>query len=236
MRGTWGGCSASTTPPSTSGRGTARRWRPASSTAPCCASPPHRTSARPRSTRSPPTPATCWSRATTAATACPSPGGSPTRRSPGSSCRGRRGRCRAAPSPSTRPAPPTGCWCSARPSRAPRSRSGAGTRCAAHRRPGWPWRCWYARPGGEPAAAATGWFAGPGRCGLLEPVGTHPDHRGHGYGREAVLGTCAALTERGASAVAVATPSANEAAVALYRSAGFTVVRETRDWARPQPH
>ncbi|NJP93009.1 GNAT family N-acetyltransferase [Nonomuraea sp. FMUSA5-5] len=91
-------------------------------------------------------------------------------------------------------------------------------------------------PEGEPAAAATGWLAGPGRCGLLEPVGTHPDHRGHGHGREAVLGACAALTERGASAVAVVTPSANEAAVALYRSAGFTVVRETRDWARPQPH
>ncbi|MEV0387955.1 GNAT family N-acetyltransferase [Nonomuraea sp. NPDC050643] len=89
-------------------------------------------------------------------------------------------------------------------------------------------------PEGEPAAAATGWFAGAGRCGLLEPVGTHPGHRGHGYGRDAVLGVCAALTQRGASAVAVVTPSANEAAVALYRSAGFTVVRENRDWVRPQ--
>jgi GNAT superfamily N-acetyltransferase len=89
-------------------------------------------------------------------------------------------------------------------------------------------------PTGAPAAAATGWFAGVGRCGLLEPVGTHPDHRGHGYGRDAVLGVCAALAGRGASAVAVCTPSANEAAVALYRSAGFTVVRENHDWVRPQ--
>ncbi|MFC9004641.1 GNAT family N-acetyltransferase [Streptomyces microflavus] len=89
-------------------------------------------------------------------------------------------------------------------------------------------------PAGEPAAAATGWFAGRGRCGLLEPVGTHADHRGHGYGRDAVLGTCATLARRGASAVAVMTPSANGAAVALYRSAGFTVVRENRDWARPR--
>lgn len=88
-------------------------------------------------------------------------------------------------------------------------------------------------PAGAPAAAATGWFAGAGRCGLLEPVGTHPDHRGRGYGRDAVLGACAALAQRGASAVAVATRSTNRAAVALYRSAGFIVVRESRDWVRP---
>ena len=89
-------------------------------------------------------------------------------------------------------------------------------------------------PEGEPAAAATGWFAGVGRCGLLEPVGTHRDHRGAGYGRDAVLGACAALAERGASAVAVVPGAANVAAVALYRSAGFTVVRENRDRVRPK--
>ena len=89
-------------------------------------------------------------------------------------------------------------------------------------------------PAGEPAAAATGWFAGPGRCGLLEPVGTHPGHRGHGYGRDAVLGACGALTARGASAVAVVTPASNEAAVALYRSAGFTVVGENHVLVRPE--
>ncbi|HZM81889.1 MAG TPA: GNAT family N-acetyltransferase [Candidatus Limnocylindrales bacterium] len=89
-------------------------------------------------------------------------------------------------------------------------------------------------PAGQPAAAATGWFAGAGRCGLLEPVGTHPDHRGHGYGRDAVLGACAALAHRGASAVSVVTPSTNDAAVALYQSSGFTVVRENRDWVRPR--
>jgi GNAT superfamily N-acetyltransferase len=90
-------------------------------------------------------------------------------------------------------------------------------------------------PSGSPAAAATGWFAGVGKCGLLEPVGTHPDHRGHGYGRDAVLAVCAALASRGASAVAVTTPSTNHAAVALYRSAGFTVVRESRAWVRARP-
>ncbi|MET9093325.1 N-acetyltransferase [Streptomyces cyaneofuscatus] len=89
-------------------------------------------------------------------------------------------------------------------------------------------------PDGDPAAAATGWFGGTGRCGLLEPVGTHPDHRGHGYGRDAVLGACAALADRGASAVAVLAPAENEAAVTLYRSAGFTVVREHHRWKRPE--
>lgn len=88
-------------------------------------------------------------------------------------------------------------------------------------------------PARDPAAAATGWFGGTGRCGLLEPVGTHPDHRGHGYGRDAVRGACAALADRGASAVAVLTPAGNEAAAALYRSAGFTLVRENHDWTRP---
>lgn len=88
-------------------------------------------------------------------------------------------------------------------------------------------------PEGEPAAAATGWFAGAGRCGLLEPVGTAPEHRGRGYGRDAVLGASAALVRRGASAVAVVTPSSLTAAVALYRSAGFELVRETHDWVRP---
>jgi len=87
-------------------------------------------------------------------------------------------------------------------------------------------------PAGAPAAAATGWFAGVGRCGLLEPVGTHPDHRRQGYGRDAVLGAYAALADRGASAVAVVAQSTNEAAVALYRSAGFDVIGENRDWVR----
>ncbi|MER5227041.1 GNAT family N-acetyltransferase [Streptomyces flaveus] len=88
-------------------------------------------------------------------------------------------------------------------------------------------------PDGAPAAAATGWLAGAGRCGLLEPVGTHPDHRGHGYGRAAVRAACAQLGARGASAVAVLTPSANTAAVALYHSAGFREVARQRDLHRP---
>ena len=37
-------------------------------------------------------------------------------------------------------------------------------------------------------AAATVWSAGPGRPGLLEPLGVHREHRGHGYGRAISLG------------------------------------------------
>src|SRR6478752_2621138 len=38
-------------------------------------------------------------------------------------------------------------------------------------------------PDGHAVAAVTVWSAGPGRPGLLEPMGVHRDHRGHGYGR-----------------------------------------------------
>ncbi|GIH03324.1 hypothetical protein Rhe02_13910 [Rhizocola hellebori] len=88
-------------------------------------------------------------------------------------------------------------------------------------------------PAGEAASAATGWLAGPGRCALVEPMATHSDHRGHGYGRQTLARLCSGLVERGASAVAVITPSTNTAAVALYKSAGFTVVGEQRDLYRP---
>lgn len=83
-------------------------------------------------------------------------------------------------------------------------------------------------PEGEPAAAVTGWLAGQGKCALIEPMGTHPAHRGHGYGREALRRICDALAARGASGISVLTPASNLAAVALYRSAGFTITGELR--------
>lgn len=74
---------------------------------------------------------------------------------------------------------------------------------------------------GAPVAAATVWLPGKGKCGLLEPMGTHPDHRRQGHGRRVIAAACAALARAGASGVCVATPESNAAAVALYRSAGF---------------
>ena len=74
---------------------------------------------------------------------------------------------------------------------------------------------------GAAVAATTVWSAGRGKPGLLEPLGVHREHRGHGYGTAIAVAAAAALREMGASSAIVCTPSANVAAIATYRSAGF---------------
>lgn len=86
---------------------------------------------------------------------------------------------------------------------------------------------------GNAVAAATVWSAGPGRPGLLEPVGVHRDHRGHGHGTAITLAAAAALRELGSSSAVVCTPSANVGAVATYESAGFQRLPERLDQCRP---
>lgn len=81
-------------------------------------------------------------------------------------------------------------------------------------------------------AAIIAWSAGPGRPGLIEPMGAHPDHRGHGHGRAITVAAAAALQELGCTAATVATTTANEGAVATYRSAGFDLVTERLDRRR----
>jgi ribosomal protein S18 acetylase RimI-like enzyme len=81
-------------------------------------------------------------------------------------------------------------------------------------------------------AAVTVWAAGPGKPGLIEPMGVHREHRGHGYGKAVTLAAAAALAELGASSAIVSTPSSNRAAVAAYASAGFQKLPETRDLRR----
>ncbi len=80
-----------------------------------------------------------------------------------------------------------------------------------------------------PVAAVTVWSAGPGRPGLLEPMGVHREHRHRGHGRAITLAAAAALRDLGSSSALVCTPSANTAAVATYASAGFRRRPETRD-------
>jgi len=82
---------------------------------------------------------------------------------------------------------------------------------------------------GNAVAAATVWSAGPGRPGLLEPMGVHRDHRGHGHGKAITVAAAAALRELGSSSAMVCTPSANVGAVATYESAGFQPLPEVRD-------
>ncbi|GAA1659581.1 hypothetical protein GCM10009830_00670 [Glycomyces endophyticus] len=85
---------------------------------------------------------------------------------------------------------------------------------------------------GAAVAAATVWSAGPGRPGLIEPLGVHGDHQGRGHGRAIAVAAAAALREMGASSATVCAEGANAAAVAAYRSAGFEPGAEVPDLHR----
>ncbi|GAB3820724.1 GNAT family N-acetyltransferase [Kribbella italica] len=94
-------------------------------------------------------------------------------------------------------------------------------------------RCLIGRDAnGEAVAAITVWSAGKGRPGLIEPLGVHRNHRGHGYGRAMTLAGTAALRELGASRAQVLTPCFNAGAIATYRSAGFGLLPQRRDQYR----
>jgi ribosomal protein S18 acetylase RimI-like enzyme len=82
---------------------------------------------------------------------------------------------------------------------------------------------------GDAVAAVTVWSAGPGRPGLLEPMGVHREHRRRGYGEAISVAAAAALQELGSSSAIVCTPSSNVGAVATYTSAGFRQCPEVRD-------
>jgi GNAT superfamily N-acetyltransferase len=92
-------------------------------------------------------------------------------------------------------------------------------------------RCLVGYDGQDHAVAAvTVWSAGPDRPGLLEPMGVHRDHRGHGYGTAITVAAAAALRDMGASSALVATPSSNEGAIATYASAGFRRMPDVTDF------
>ena len=82
---------------------------------------------------------------------------------------------------------------------------------------------------GHAVATVTVWSAGPDRPGLLEPMGVHRDHRGHGHGTAICLAAAATLRDLGASSALVATPTSNQAAVATYASAGYRRLPDVTD-------
>ncbi|MCX4668910.1 GNAT family N-acetyltransferase [Streptomyces sp. NBC_01381] len=82
---------------------------------------------------------------------------------------------------------------------------------------------------GAAVATVTVWSAGTGRPGVLEPMGVHAEHRGHGHGKAITVAAAAALQELGSSSALVATPSRNSGAVATYESAGFQRLPVFRD-------
>lgn len=83
-------------------------------------------------------------------------------------------------------------------------------------------RCLLGRDGrGDPVAGVIVWSAGPGRYGVLEPMGVHPEHRGQGYGVAITRAAATTLRELGCSSAIVATPAASTGAVATYTAAGF---------------
>ncbi|GAB2607927.1 GNAT family N-acetyltransferase [Pseudactinotalea suaedae] len=83
---------------------------------------------------------------------------------------------------------------------------------------------------GTAVATATVWSAGPGRPGLLEPMGVHAEHRGRGYGRAISVAAAAALQDMGASSATVVTPSSLVSAVRTYVAAGFEALPEVTDF------
>ncbi|MFG3344511.1 GNAT family N-acetyltransferase [Streptomyces sp. NPDC048018] len=85
---------------------------------------------------------------------------------------------------------------------------------------------------GGAVASVIVWSAGPGRPGLLEPMGVHRDHRRRGHGTAICVAAAAALRELGSSSALVCTPSSFVAAVAAYRAAGFRPRPEVRDLCR----
>lgn len=74
---------------------------------------------------------------------------------------------------------------------------------------------------GALAAFAVTWYDNLNRTGLLEAVGTHPDHQQRGLGRSVVRFAAHHMGAAGMEFATVANSASNAASAALYRSAGF---------------
>jgi GNAT superfamily N-acetyltransferase len=85
---------------------------------------------------------------------------------------------------------------------------------------------------GVAVAGVTVWSAGPGKPGLIEPLGVHAAHRRRGFATAICVAAAAELKEMGSSSVLVCTESARSSAVAAYKAAGFQQLPERLDQSR----
>jgi len=90
-------------------------------------------------------------------------------------------------------------------------------------------------PDGTFAAFTVTWHDELNRTGLLEPVGTHPDHRRRGLGKAVVLHALHRMKEAGMIWATVANTGTNEASRALYAACGFTPWHLIDDYIKPIP-
>lgn len=86
--------------------------------------------------------------------------------------------------------------------------------------------------GPEPVAVACVWSAGPGRPGLLEPMGVHREQRRHGYGRAITRAAAEALADLEASSMIVCTETDRPGASLTYESAGLVADEPVADLTR----
>lgn len=76
-------------------------------------------------------------------------------------------------------------------------------------------------PDGTFAAFALSWHDHVNRIGLLEPVGTHSEHRRLGLGKAVVLHAMHQMKASGMTSATVANGGTNEASRELYKACGF---------------
>jgi mycothiol synthase len=86
------------------------------------------------------------------------------------------------------------------------------------------------------AAFTVTWHDQVNRTGLLEPVGTHPDHRRRGLGKALVLSAMRKMAADGMEYATVLNEGTNEASRDLYRACGFRPWRLLDGFAKPVPH
>ena len=85
---------------------------------------------------------------------------------------------------------------------------------------------------GIAVATVTIWSAGPGRPGLIEPLGVHADHRRRGHGAAMCVAAGRYLHAMGSTSAMVCTPSSLHSAVATYEAAGFERLKDRLDRVR----